>query len=424
MRSYLTLFLFVLCTYGYSQNQVAGTVIDDITKEGVMGVSVYINNTTFGAKTDINGEFFFYCPISGKADIVASHINYVKTIQSVNLSVNQKINLSLQQKETNLTEVVIRKPKSQSQEDKAKWFKLFSLNLIGNYVHRGDFCKITNPEVLNYDYDVNTKKLSVTASGALLIENLHLGYKINLDLEEFEYNFLSDDVSYKYTSLYEELKKNKPFTAAQITLNRNQAYYGSAMHFMRSLYSNQLVSEGFNTFKYLTIANVEKKRVADLIRVAIAGKYETELNPKVLLTSLFSRDSAAYYASVMKQPNAKSVKVEEVATQTLISKNRLYRTINFNFADTLRIDYSRKIPEKVAQPTSQLKQQTAAKPQIGHGISRPLTTYLYFFEPGGVNIENTGYYPDFKLFMYGDMAERRIGSALPYDFEPLTTAFK
>ena len=52
----------------------------------------------------------------------------------------------------------------------------------------------------------------------------------------------------------------------------------------------------------------------------------------------------------------------------------------------------------------------------------PLTTYLYFFEAGGVNIENTGYYPDFRLFMYGDMAERRIANALPYDFQPTPTS--
>ncbi|MCY1538524.1 hypothetical protein D9M68_740700 [compost metagenome] len=47
-----------------------------------------------------------------------------------------------------------------------------------------------------------------------------------------------------------------------------------------------------------------------------------------------------------------------------------------------------------------------------------LSTYLYFFKEGGVNIQRNGYYPEFSLYMWGDMAERRIGISLPYDFDP------
>ncbi len=417
MKSYLLLSLFFFSTYSYGQNQVSGKVVDQQTQEALMGVSVYINNTTFGAKTDQNGDFIFYCPILGNAEVVASHINYNKTIAAVNLSSNQKVNFNLKQKETKLNEVIISQPKLQSESEKAKWFSLFSLNLIGKYGHGNNYCKITNPEVLIYRYNAKSKELTVTANGVVEIENLPLGYKINLDLEKFEYSFFTDEVSYKYTSLYENLKINK-FVAKDIITNRDKAYFGSAMHFMRALYSNNLQSEGFITYKYFSVENKEKKRVADIIRVAIVHKYETELNPKLLLTNLFSRDSAAYYAEVMRQPNVKNEKVEQVATQTLTTKNRFYRTINFNFTDTLRIDYQRKKTPKTGMPAANLKQHNAAKPEVGHGLNPSLSTYLHFFEPGGVNIENTGYYPDFKLFMYGDMAERRLANALPYDFTP------
>ncbi len=128
MRFYFTLFLIAIAANSFGQTQIKGKVVDEVTKEGIMGVSVYINNTTFGAKTDQNGGFFFYSPIGGKADMVVSHINYNKIIQSVSLSSDQKINFSLKQKETNLNEVVIALPKLQSEEDKAKWFRIFSLN--------------------------------------------------------------------------------------------------------------------------------------------------------------------------------------------------------------------------------------------------------------------------------------------------------
>ena len=423
MKSYLTLCLFILCTYGYSQNQVAGKVIDDITKQGVMGVSVYLNNTTFGAKTDRNGEYFFYCPMAGKVDIVATHINYEKMIQSVNLSINNKIEFSLKQKETNLQQVVITAAKSQSEADRTKWFNLFSLNLIGNYGSAGKLSKISNPEVLHYAYNKNTKELIVRATQALAIENPYLGYKIYVDLERFDYNFLTDEVSYKYTALY-EYKLHPHLTPEAVLLNRNRVYGGSVLHFMRSLYTNRLAEEGFTAYNYATIDNTEKRRVAETIRKAIADKYETEKNPKVLLTSLFSRDTANYYTTVMKQPNAKSVKVTEAVTRTLITKNKFDRTINFSFADTLRIDYKAASTDKIDKVRAILKSQDVIKFKTSEHSNGPLTTYLYFFEDGGVNIENTGFYPDFRLFMYGNMAERRLANALPYDFEPIVIPSK
>jgi hypothetical protein len=43
--------------------------------------------------------------------------------------------------------------------------------------------------------------------------------------------------------------------------NRAEAYYGSMMHFMRSLYRNKLIEEKFEVRKLIKLSSEEQKRV-------------------------------------------------------------------------------------------------------------------------------------------------------------------
>ena len=417
MRFFLLFCLVFLFTETFGQLLISGKIVDSRTNLAIVGASVYVNNTTCGTMTNENGEFAFSCRTTGKTELVFTHVGYTKLIKIVEATGSQNLSISLSSKQNDLNEVVISSPKKITDEDKTRWFKLFSLNLIGSYMHGSNLCKIKNPEVLNYYFDNRTKELTVTASNSLLFENPLLGFNIKIDLENFSYNLTNNEVAFKYSCFFEDLKKNKT-KSKEVTNNRIMAYKGSSMHFMRSLFANRLIDEGFQIFKYSTIANLEKKRVKDIVLRAIAETYEKEENPNVAIQRLYKRDTALYYEKVLKDKDALSFKVDEIGALQLTVKDKLTRTINFDFADTLLVNYHRDGIKKAVIPISVNGMKASPTPKT-HGENRPpLSTYLYFFEAGGINIQNNGYYPEFSLFMYGDMAERRIASALPYDYEP------
>ncbi len=421
MRIYFSLLILFLSNYGYAQTRISGKVVDDQTNAPISGISVYLNNTTCGTATNKDGEFLISCPILGKAELVFSHVNYTKQIKIIAAGDGQNLVVSLKARDNNLNEVTIKlaNKKKPSKADKAKWYKLFSVNLIGVYGHGSSICKITNPEVLDYYFDDDTKQLTVKANKPLEIENLNLGYKIKLDLENFEFNLVSNEVAFKYSCLYEDLRRNK-FRNTEIINTRNLAYKGSSMHLMRSLYLNRLVEAGFILYQYKADKNTEKTRVKEIILKRMAEAYANGDKPDVSLPYLFSKDTAAYYATVMKQLDVKKFDAVEVGALKLTEKDKSSRTVNFNFTDTLLVNYKKYIVDpKTRVPVHTLGQTVYRRVELSEEDSKPpLATFMYFFAPGGVNIERNGYYPEFSLFMYGDMAERRIANALPFDFEP------
>ncbi len=420
MRIYFSLLIVFLASYSYSQTRISGKVVDDRTNLPISGISVYLNNTTCGTATDKDGEFVISCPIIGKAELVFSHLSYAKQIKIIEAGAGQNLLVSLKAKDNNLDEIVVKLPnnKRQSSADKERWYKLFSINLIGVYGHGSSICKITNPEALDYYFDDETKQLTVKANKPLEIENLNLGYKIRLDLENFEFNLLSNEVAFKYSCFYEELKRNK-FRNTEVINNRNLAYKGSAMHFMRNLYLNRLIEAGFQLYRYKADKNIEKKRVKKIILERMAKAYATEDKPNVSIEYLFNKDTAAYYTSVMKQVDVKKFDAVEVGALQLTEKNKATRTVNFKSSDTLLVNYKKYIVDpKTRVPVHTLGQTIYRRVELSDVDSKPpLVTCMYFFEPGGINIERNGYYAEFSLFMYGDMAERRIANALPFDFE-------
>lgn len=78
------------------------------------------------------------------------------------------------------------------------------------------------------------------APQTLIIENKKLGYTIQYNLINFEADFKKKTTSYLGTSFFKENSSKK-----NIILNRMNAYKGSVMHFLRSLYNQDLEKEGY-----------------------------------------------------------------------------------------------------------------------------------------------------------------------------------
>src|SRR5512137_878591 len=86
----LTIILFIglsLSALGQEKAKIAGKVTDAATKEALPSVNVTIEGTTYGAASDVNGDYFIVNLAPGTYTVVASIIGYSK-VRVENVAVN------------------------------------------------------------------------------------------------------------------------------------------------------------------------------------------------------------------------------------------------------------------------------------------------------------------------------------------------
>jgi len=426
MCKYL-IFLFLLVSFkAQAQYIISGKVVDDKTKKNIPAVSIYINNTTVGTLTDENGSFKIYTPSAGKIELVFSHVSYKKKIVVKEVENNVDIKVELLVANNILNEVVIRGNKD-SKAVRKKWIDIFTRNLIGNYPIVSLRCKIKNPEVLYFNYERNEGRLEVFATKPILIENTALGYLVKLDLDEFVYTFKTNDIVFKYSVFFEkiELSKSKEELAER---NRSKLYFGSNMHFMRSLYQESLEQNGFSILKFNSISNLEKIRVLKNVQHKIEDSYANKTYPSFNISELISNsDTLEYYKEILNQKNYLSFDTVRLIPSDLTKKLSYPKFINFYSPDTLMIVYQALDPKKNNKLVEVKKYERNGNGGLDLKIYEELTvnylywnSYIIFFDEGGINIQENGFYPDMGIYTYGDMNERRLAGMLPFDYYPET----
>jgi hypothetical protein len=136
---------------------------------------------------------------------------------------------------------------------------------------------LQNKDVLVFDFDRNTNRLRVTAGEPLLIENRALGYLLTYDLTKFEYDTLNHAFIYGGFPFFKELEPRNAAVQARWLKNREEAYKGSMLHFMRSLYAGDLGNAGFEVRRKMVLSGEEKARVKNiaLSQTGNAGAFNT-----------------------------------------------------------------------------------------------------------------------------------------------------
>ena len=106
---------------------------------------------------------------------------------------------------------------------------------------------ITNPDDISFTYHKKTNTLTASSDQPLLINNARLGYKITYFLLDFSHapGHTFYEGSYFFA---EDTSGRKPREIKQILRARDNAYFGSRMHFVRSLWANNLKKEGFGLY--------------------------------------------------------------------------------------------------------------------------------------------------------------------------------
>lgn len=408
MRIGLIFFLFLCVTKNvYAQNTLKGRVFAADTKQPIHLANVFLSNTSIGTVTNAEGFFTLDHFPPGRYDVVVSCIgyeSYVATIQYAQLPLTLEVNLKPR---INILQEVIVEPYEKNGWE--KYGQFFLDNFIGTSALAKD-CKLRNPQTIRFRYNKKENVLRAFADEPVILENKALGYILKYDLKTFEYNYSTRIFYFQGYPLFEEMETGRKRIERRWDEKRADAYYGSLMHFMRSLFRNKLVEEGFEVRKLIKISEEEKKRVRALYN---KRAYTNSSGRIVVNDSLLgdgNADSAQYYRKVMSQPEKMNVLINTILPGDSIAFAIDSFTAGLFFEDHLQVIYLYKqVPDEYVQAN-----RLSVQPKM--------TVMSEIFLPRKKTIAvlaNGSYYEGIDLISSGYWGWwEKLATMLPYDYKP------
>ena len=401
MRPALLLLFTLLTLSAWSQRSVKGMVKDAATNLPIAGASVFLNNTSVGTATNSNGEFELFLP-SGKYELIVSSISYATANQTVSsFEAPSYLTIKLNPKAQELETVVVEAFDKDGWE---KWGQFFTDQFIGTSAIAAD-CKLKNKEVLRFRHSKKNNELTVLALEPLIIENPALGYTLRFQLETFSFNFYTKYLFYQGYPLFILMQGNEA-RQRRWGANREEAYYGSMLHFMRSLYRNTLAAEGFELRRLKKLPNLEKERVRGLAK----GNYWSERSTgggRIVQIGKPFNDSSEYYERILRQPDQIDILNPNLLTGDSIAYAVDSLTAGVAFDDYLQILYTKKtVPTEFKRLYP--KQSTAMLSQITLLNNKPIEVQSngIYFDP--MDLMHMGYWS----------WSEKVGTLLPLDYKP------
>jgi hypothetical protein len=343
----------VLCVllnsfFAISQS-ITGLVFDE-KEEPIIGASVYFDGTALGTTTDRNGKFTILLKKRINSPLVISCIGY-ETVFIKNPFDNSVNTIYLSPKPFQIKEVVIRK----DQFTRKQKLKIFKEQFLGT-TKAGRSCIIQNENDIDLRYDHQTNTLVASSDKPIVITNVYLGYKLTLDLVDFDIKFNKNSIKsgdvrsslFLVTSFFTNTDNN----LQNINRRRNRSYLGSQLHFFRSLANNEWEKNKFKLFNGSLQVNPDQ--------------YFTITDTLDLKKVIIERDSKEIKI-ISSNPD---IKIPFVSSFNLLYRNRKQSTVIFR-------------------------------------------TNTIFIDKNGNNSS-----PDLIDFS-GEMGEKRIGDLLPSDFEEI-----
>jgi hypothetical protein len=374
--------------------QLSGTIVNGEDDKPIEGASVFINNASGGTISNGNGGFTLQNISFNKFELVISHVSFetfVVPITPENIAKRFKIQLAPKQAE--LQGVTVGVADKRGWE---KWGSVFTNSFIGTS-DLAQNCTIKNPEVLKFYYSNATTVLRVIGTDKLIIENKKLGYTIHYQLEEFVYSRREGMTSYiGYTSFIPMQSASKRKVQNWRT-ERLEAYNGSLMHFMRSLYNNTIVADSFE--------------LRTLRRLYKADTATRMLYDSIMHGHINAVDTARYAVQLMKPSNSLQPAVVYIIGKNILYSNSVRRydsvgkRVSFYCEDELLVRYKNEYekPEYVG---------AFRKPQKERSI-------LYFVKPEAVTVEENGlYFNPLNIFTEEYWAWEKTAEMLPADYKP------
>ncbi len=239
LLTYIICLLFFSLT-AFTQARFHGKVVVEGTQEPVVAASVYFNNTSIGTTTNSKGEFDLPEPGLSNAELIVSYVGFDPLVYIFKNggNSNRMYLFELRKKEPIMEEVLVLPDASRN-----KYLQLFRDNFLG-LTEEASMSKIENQSSLYFTKpEKGRNSFNAYSDTPLIIINKKLGYKIYFQLQEFYFNQDKNMTSFYGFTRYEELGDKKRWDK-----NRRKAYYGSTMHFFRSLINDKLDEESYKIF--------------------------------------------------------------------------------------------------------------------------------------------------------------------------------
>lgn len=219
-----------------------GQVIDGATGVPLVAASIVAQNSTYGTVSDSAGVFHLQLAEGGYT-ISVSYTGYQTKEIRVNKQIaSEDLYVALVPKAGTLQEISV----PFDLEVKNGWEvygDIFVKNFIGQ-TYFSKACVIKNPQVLRFYYFKRRRTLKVTSKEPLIVENYALGYQLTFAIDSLVNNFETRTSMFIGNPLFEEMD-GTPEQEILWSRNRREIYYGSALHFMRSLYEKKLQQDGY-----------------------------------------------------------------------------------------------------------------------------------------------------------------------------------
>lgn len=249
MKYFYLPFLFIYLQ-AYSQQEIRGTVFNGDDNSKLISASVFIDNSSKGTMTDVDGKFIIAGLTESNFELVVSYTGFTTvSIRITPQNINQLHTIRLFPRKRALEEIYIMAPEKDGWKN---WGALFKEQFIG--VSRfAAKCSIKNPEVILFFRNKKTSALHAYSKAAIIIENKELGYNIKYNLENFIYDPKNGVVFTEGYNTFEDLGIKNKNRIKTIVKNRQEAYKGSILHFMRALYRDIVNDQGFDVREQIRV---------------------------------------------------------------------------------------------------------------------------------------------------------------------------
>jgi hypothetical protein len=392
------IFLLLLSASSYADQVIKGFVVYQ-DRTSAKDVSVYINYSS--KHTLSNKDGYFELNVNeGYHDLIISSNGFETIVHKIKVT----------EYNSALTFILVKKRvlNFSKTEDKNVWkhhLKIFNEAFIGKTA-MAQGCTITNPKALSFKFNPSKGELTATSRTPLLIENKSLGYLISYDLKEFTSSIVS--LSYDGYIYYKKLKGNLSEEKLW-SENRELAYKGSRIHFIRSLINKNLEKQGFFVYQFNRFPNPNSPKKTDVkkARETVLKNYNFQDSDSVIRPSKKAIDSARAVLRKLSLPKFSDVVYNKKPSynEMLSLQNEDY---HIKFDGYLKIIYTGEGEEKRYLQSHFVKSIREAGYQI---TNLDLLTSSILINASGAVKE------PLNLLMEGYWAFKRIADLLPLDYQ-------
>jgi len=278
--------LFSVNAFVNGQNTLSGVVLDKENHNLVTDATVYINGTTIGTSSAMDGSFTLN-NVSFPCQLMVSRVGYDLKMMNLDNLPTEKLTILLKLKTIQLSEVKVTglNTRSQAVDNFRKLFlgsdswgqkaKLMndSVLVFNRYCDTVMINTDTVSAMIQFIDGIKYKKndsinklkissvFSVKAKAPLIIDLPALGYKLYVDLVSFyvidnKANAISKYLGYFYYKPYDYVSERQE---RRFRKSRLDAYYNSREHFCSMLFRRELRQNGYLVEHYVTDDSTKQK---------------------------------------------------------------------------------------------------------------------------------------------------------------------